>query len=279
MSPLIFVRDGRTLPWIPVSQAALDAIRNTCAPAGEDEPKRNLGAARSTYLALLELANEDRADRVATSQKAIIERTGFGRTAVQQALQTLVEARVLEVAERRHNAVRLENEYVVVEPPESTSEATPPPATRATPARYTGSSRAGETSELLEGTEEPSGGSQEELIPDERAQRFCAYLADELEKRRKTRPRITPSWVKAAREILALHSSEEIRSMLAFAFGRDYWSSRVKTMPLFAKNRADIALAWSGDKEAQARSTSRRLQQGGRDTWEPNLDHLERSYT
>lgn len=107
-SPLMFVRDGRTLPFVPVTLAAMAAIRAAVS--------RRRPFAVATYVALLELANADRADRVSVTQRQLVEITGAGRTSVQQALADLQEAGVLVVQPRRHGLSRLENEYVVVEP-------------------------------------------------------------------------------------------------------------------------------------------------------------------
>lgn len=121
-APLIFVRDGRTLPFVPVSLAALKRIRERC----EKRPY-----AVATYMALLELANEDRMDRVAVTQKLLAERVGAGRTTVQGALAELQGAGLVVVHERIHGGQRLENEYVVVEPSDESG----------TPARETGDPR------------------------------------------------------------------------------------------------------------------------------------------
>jgi hypothetical protein len=107
-APLIFVRDGRTLPFVPVTTAALRAIREAC-------PQRRPYAV-ATYMALLELANEERAQRVAVTQRTIVERVGASRSTVQRALSDLADAGVVEVVERVHAGARVENEYVVVEP-------------------------------------------------------------------------------------------------------------------------------------------------------------------
>ena len=61
-SPLIFVRDERTMPFIPVTAVALDLIHDA------ERPNRR-AYTRSLYLALLQCANEARADRVAVTRK------------------------------------------------------------------------------------------------------------------------------------------------------------------------------------------------------------------
>jgi biotin operon repressor len=124
-SPLLFARDGRTLPFIPVTVAAMRAIRERIT--------QRRPVAVATYMTLLELANEDRTDRVAVTQKELTQRVGAGRTSVQQALADLQDAGVLIVRERHHGGARLENEYVVIEPDQAVSDTAPPPATRATP--------------------------------------------------------------------------------------------------------------------------------------------------
>lgn len=143
-APLIFVRDGRTLPFIPVTTAALAAIR--------EHVKRGRPYATATYIALLELANEERTDRVAVSQREIVERVGAGRTTVQAALGDLEAAGVLVVNARVHATGRLENEYVVVEP--DATNPTPSPATRAGVARQASRPRPPHGQRTQEGVEE-----------------------------------------------------------------------------------------------------------------------------
>lgn len=116
-APLIFVRDGRTLPFVPVTTAALDAIR-----AGV--PAKRLAPARSLYLALLELANEGRGDRVASSRKALGEHAGMSRDLVTDLGPLLQAAGVVEIVAQHHGGQRLENEWIVVEPDERTPRPT-----------------------------------------------------------------------------------------------------------------------------------------------------------
>lgn len=168
-SPLLFVRDNRTLPFIPVTVAAMIAIRTR---VGSGRP-----FAVATYMALLELANEARADRAAVSQKDLVARVGAGRTTVQQALANLQLAGVLLVLERNHGGARLENEYVVIEPDQDVSDmapppatrATPPPATRATVARHTGDGRPPHGQRLNEEGEEGKKGEEERADPRDQA--------------------------------------------------------------------------------------------------------------
>lgn len=167
-SPLLFVRDSRTLPFIPVTVAALVAIRTRV--------EGNRPYALATYMSLLELANEARSDRAAVTQRELVGRVGAGRTSVQKAIADLQTAGVLVVREIRHGSARLENEYVIVEPDQDVSDLTTPPATRATPppatragvARHTGEGRPpGEqlTQEGLEGKK----GEKERADPREQA--------------------------------------------------------------------------------------------------------------
>lgn len=111
-SPLLFARDGRRLPFVPVTLAALAAI----AAAAEDAPGRRLAYARSLYLALLELANEGRGDRVPVSRKVLGERSGCSRDLVSDLRPLLEAAGVVVVRERAHHGQTLEHEWVVVEP-------------------------------------------------------------------------------------------------------------------------------------------------------------------
>ena len=121
-SPLLFVRDGRTLPFVPVTIAALDAIRATCETPRAGGERRSYPHALATYMALLELANEARADRVAVTQRDLGEKAMASRSAVQAALGDLQDAGVVVKREQVHGRARIENEYVVVEP-EQRSEA------------------------------------------------------------------------------------------------------------------------------------------------------------
>jgi len=105
----MFVRDGRTLPYVPATLAALAAIR-------EATPARRLAYARSLYLALLELANEARGDRAAMSRKALGERAGCSKDLISDLAPMLVQAGVVVIEERFHGGERLENEWQIVEP-------------------------------------------------------------------------------------------------------------------------------------------------------------------
>jgi hypothetical protein len=174
-APLIFVRDGRTLPYIPVTVAALAAIR---------ELKQRRAYATATYIALLELANEDRSDRVAVTQREIIEKVGAGRTTVQAALADLQTVGVLVVQARSHSAGRIENEYVVVEP-EGVSDIAPPLARRAASARHASDPRSpGEQrtqEEQQEGEELPKeedAREQQKVTPNPRSAEVLAVLED-----------------------------------------------------------------------------------------------------
>lgn len=111
-APLLFVREGRTLPFVPVTMQALSAIAGAASA-------RRLAYARSMYLALLEHANEHRDDRAALSRKELGERTGCSPDLISDLAPVLVEARVIKVHERHHAGQRLENEWVIVEPPEN----------------------------------------------------------------------------------------------------------------------------------------------------------------
>jgi hypothetical protein len=116
-SPLIFVRDGRSLPFFPVTQAALDAIRHaiTTSPPAAGHAKR-LPQARSLYLAILELANELRGAEVPASRKRLGELAGMSRDLVSDLRSLLERAGVVRVEERDHEGQRLENVWIIVEP-------------------------------------------------------------------------------------------------------------------------------------------------------------------
>lgn len=120
-SPLIFVRDGRTMPYVPVSTAALEALRATCAQPRKGGERRSYPHALAVYIALLEFANAERGSRVALSQTDLGNRAGMSRRTVQRVLDDVQVAGVVEVNERIHGMMRTESEYVVIEPPENES--------------------------------------------------------------------------------------------------------------------------------------------------------------
>jgi hypothetical protein len=119
-APLIFVRDGRTLPFVPVTTDALAAIE-----AGV--PPRRLAYARSLYLALLELTNAERADRAEVSRRALGGKAGCSPDLVSDLAPLLVAAGVVEVHERVHGGQRLENEWVIREPESQGGRGSQPP--------------------------------------------------------------------------------------------------------------------------------------------------------
>ncbi|MCA1571680.1 MAG: GntR family transcriptional regulator [Chloroflexi bacterium] len=154
MSALVFVRDGRTLPFVPVTVAAMQAIRERIA--------KRRPYAMATYVALLEFANENRSDRVAVTQRELVERVGASRSTVQAALGDLQGAGVLIVREQTHGASRVENEYVVVEPGEPSAESD-------TPARDTGDPRPSDKQlpqEELQENPPPVARARADEIPD-----------------------------------------------------------------------------------------------------------------
>lgn len=109
MSALIFAVDGRSLPFIPVTEAALKAIHSGV-------PAKRLVYARSLYVAVLELVNEDRASRASLSRKQLGARAGVSADLVSDLAPLLEEAGVLQVNERWVGDQRVENEWVVIEP-------------------------------------------------------------------------------------------------------------------------------------------------------------------
>lgn len=111
-SPLLFARDGRTLPFIPVTLDALSAIQS-------NTPRRRLAYARSLYLALLEIANDRRAARVPISRRLLSERSGCSPELITDLGPVLEDAGVLRVVRRTHAGEKLENEWVIVEPNEA----------------------------------------------------------------------------------------------------------------------------------------------------------------
>lgn len=118
-SPLVFSRDGRVLPYVPVTLASIGAMHAQSDIPREGGQKRNYPIALATYMALLVLANENRSDRTAISQGDLAAKAGTSRESVQRALGDLVEAGVVVLHKRSHSGLRIEHEYVVVEPPDT----------------------------------------------------------------------------------------------------------------------------------------------------------------
>lgn len=124
-APLMWVRDGRTLPFVPVTHAALTAIAQAV-------PARRLPYARSMYLALLEVANDERDVRAAVSRRRLGERAGMSPETVSDIGPLLVDAGVLRIVERRFDGQRLENEWIVLEPSDAEDAgSSDPPASQA----------------------------------------------------------------------------------------------------------------------------------------------------
>lgn len=105
----MFVRNGRTLPYVPVTLAALRAIDAVV-------PQRRKAYARSLYLALLDLANEAQGDRAAVTRRELGERAGCSREMVSDLRPLLEQAGVVVVYERQHGGQTLEHEWCVIEP-------------------------------------------------------------------------------------------------------------------------------------------------------------------
>jgi hypothetical protein len=166
-SPLLFVRDGRTLPFVPVTAAALEAI-------AAHTPSRRRAYARSLYMAVLELANEARADRVPVSRKTLGERSGCSRELVSDLRPMLEAAGVVVVHERTHAGATLEHEWVAVEPdPQPPEERAPVPARHDPPVPVGHDPRASEarlSQEDVEGRGETESAGAREPKPDPRTQ-------------------------------------------------------------------------------------------------------------
>lgn len=130
----MFCRDGRTLPFVPVTVAAMDAIRDETTREAIEAQRIAAAAARAdeaasdvtepvarpyvtaTYVALLESANSARAERAELSHRRLALDVGTSTKTIKQALKTLERARVVEVVAHVHAGRRMENEYVIVEP-------------------------------------------------------------------------------------------------------------------------------------------------------------------
>lgn len=150
MSALVFVREGRTLPFVPVTAAALEALAAAV-------PARRLAYARSLYLALLELANENRADRAAVTRKELGERSGCSRDLVSDLRPMLEAAGVVRVHERTHGGQVLEHEWVIVEPEAPVDGG----AEDRTPVAGSHDPRGAQPQRSIEGREQPLKGKQE----------------------------------------------------------------------------------------------------------------------
>lgn len=145
-TPLVFVRDGRTLPFFPVTVAAMKAI--------DEHVTKRKPYAIATYIKLIELANDDRTAQVAVTHRRLVLRTGASRSTVQRALKDLEAAGVLQIIERTHAGSRVENEYLLIEPGQQDVADTPA-------SERTGgvaSDRPGGASEGREGASEGSRG-------------------------------------------------------------------------------------------------------------------------
>ncbi len=128
----MFVRDGRTLPFVPVTQAALDAISAAVTP-------RRVAYARSLYMAVLEVCNEHRESRMPVSRGELATRAGISRRLVSELRPELEQAGVVQVTEQQHGTLQLENEWTVVEP---VSQTHPPSRSVPTPVTERATSRA-----------------------------------------------------------------------------------------------------------------------------------------
>lgn len=95
------VRDGRQRPFFQVVKEDIRAIEEAC---GAPEVTVKLSAVRSTYFALLEFANDDRADETNVTRKALAEKAGVSSRTSQEATAVLEAAGVLAIEERRGSA-------------------------------------------------------------------------------------------------------------------------------------------------------------------------------
>lgn len=88
------VRDGRRLPFFQVVKEDLRAIEEGCAAPGVTV---KLSAVRSVYFALLEFANDDRADETNVTRRVLAARAGVSARTSQEATAVLEAAGLLRI--------------------------------------------------------------------------------------------------------------------------------------------------------------------------------------
>lgn len=92
------VRDGRQMPFFQVIKDDIRVIERACA---SPKVRVKLSAVRSTYFALLEFANDDRAEETNVSRQALADRAGLSARTCQEATAVLEGAGLLRVTEIR----------------------------------------------------------------------------------------------------------------------------------------------------------------------------------
>lgn len=92
------MRDGRRMPFFQVIKDDVRAMEDACA---DPSVSVKLSAVRSTYFALLEFANDDRADETNVTRKALADRAGVSTRTCQEATAVLEGAGLLVVTELR----------------------------------------------------------------------------------------------------------------------------------------------------------------------------------
>jgi hypothetical protein len=86
------VRDRRRLPFFQIVKRDLEVLAATC-----EHTTVRLSSVRSVYFALLESANDNRADKASLTRSALGEWAGVSPRTVHDAVEVLIEARLLEV--------------------------------------------------------------------------------------------------------------------------------------------------------------------------------------
>lgn len=120
------------------------------------------------------------------------------------------------------------------------------------------------------------GGDQLAIATHPLADRFKLWFASVVaEARGGVRPRPAKSWDEAASRLLESHDKDELKAVLKYALTRPYWASRVKTLPLFAKNYPDVRAEWSAAETQRKVREDRERERGGR--FAPDVQVPERS--
>lgn len=241
-SPLIFVRDDRTLPFIPVTTEALALI-------DENERPNRRAYVRSLYLALLQCANETRTDRAEVTRKKLGRMAGMSPDLVSDLARTLEACGLVRVVARFHDNQRLENEWVLTEPtPLATTGHPlghePPPLPVAA------------TAKALEGGEEQedslrssSPGEVEGLRSIPHVVALCNRLAG-LVRERDPKAKVAPDsvrWLDAAEKLMRIDERpfEEAMAVLEWSQADPFWSAQILSMPNFRKHYPQLRAKWA----------------------------------
>jgi hypothetical protein len=245
VSALIFVRDERTLPYVPVTMLALARIDDTVRP-------NRRAYARSLSLALLQCA----ADR-----KRLGGLAGMSADLVTDLVALLEAAEILRVEERYHDNQRIENEYVLTEPTPLATTGHPlghdrPP--------YPGDSQSESSREELEEEKDSLRSSSRGVSKVEKPQSdrqdvdaLCMRLAA-LMRANDPKAKIPDTegkwkrWQDAARLLIDRDERhfEEAVVVLEFSQADEFWKTNILSMPTFREKYPQLRLKWAGSVSA-----------------------------